>query len=81
MKRILTVYEHQTIQIGNHFDAEKRTITSSQAAQIGKLESGAKKTIFKWGYQQLTPQQWVGYLEIPGLQIEILPKIDKLSAG
>jgi 5-methylcytosine-specific restriction enzyme subunit McrC len=80
MRRILTVYEHQSIQIGSHFDAEKRMISQSQAAQIGRLEASLTKPVFKWGYHQLTPQQWVGYLEIPGLQIEILPKLDKLSS-
>lgn len=79
MKRILTVYEHQPIKISAHFDAEQRTISHSQAALLRKMETSQGKPIFKWGYQQLTPQQWVGYIEIPGLQLEILPKLDQTN--
>jgi 5-methylcytosine-specific restriction enzyme subunit McrC len=72
---ILTVSEYETIKIGNEFSKENKTITKYQANFIDKWEKQHRKTVFKWGYNKIIPQQWVGILGVPGLQIEILPKI------
>jgi 5-methylcytosine-specific restriction enzyme subunit McrC len=39
-----------------------------------------KGKVFEWGDGFARTTQWVGVIQIPGLQIEILPKIDVLSS-
>lgn len=73
---ILTVSEYETIKIGDTFSQEQKIITRLQANHIEKWEKENKKSIFKWGNKKIIPQQWVGILSIPNLQIEILPKIE-----
>lgn len=34
------------------------------------------KAVFKWERYRATPTQWVGVIQIPGLLLEIVPKID-----
>lgn len=34
------------------------------------------KTVFSWYRDAAQAQQWVGVIQVPGLQVEILPKID-----
>ena len=35
--------------------------------------------VFAWGDGNAKAQQWIGVIQVPGLQIEILPKIDGLA--
>lgn len=35
-----------------------------------------KSRIFSWGDGSARTQQWVGVIQVPGLQVEILPKVD-----
>lgn len=79
MSRILIVNEHESITVGDKFCGKDKIITKLQADYIEKWERKQKKSIFKWGNNRLIPQQWVGVLSIPNLQIEILPKIELKS--
>lgn len=40
-----------------------------------------KDKVFEWNDGFLRTTQWVGVVQIPGLQIEILPKIDDPSSN
>ena len=36
--------------------------------------------VFSWGDDSARTQQWVGVIQVPGLQVEILPKVDAPGA-
>lgn len=42
----------------------------------GAREDRGEKPIFTWGRNRATVGPWVGVLQVPGLQLEILPKIE-----
>ena len=42
--------------------------------QRGRAE---KDRVFSWGDRSAQTTQWVGVIQVPGLQVEILPKIDE----
>ena len=42
--------------------------------QRGRAE---KDRVFSWGDRSARATQWVGVIQVPGLQVEILPKIDE----
>ena len=71
---ILSVLEHQKIYIGKTRNISKRQISFSDADAIRIIDIN-NKGIFKWGNRYIVPQQWVGVISLPGLSLEILPKI------
>lgn len=71
---ILSVLEHQKIYIGKYRNISKRQISFSDADAIRIIDIN-NKGIFKWGNRYIIPQQWVGVISLPGLSLEILPKI------
>lgn len=71
---ILSVLEHQKIYIGKARNISKRQISFSDADAIRTIDIN-NKGIFKWGNRYIVPQQWVGVVSLPGLSLEILPKI------
>ncbi len=44
--------------------------------QRGRAE---KDRVFSWGDRSARTTQWVGVIQVPGLQVEILPKIDEVN--
>jgi 5-methylcytosine-specific restriction enzyme subunit McrC len=42
----------------------------------GGREDRGERPIFNWGRDRATIGPWVGVLQVPGLQLEILPKVD-----
>jgi len=71
---ILTVLEHQKINIGNKRDLLKNQISKSDA-EIIRIIDLKNNGIFKWGNNYVAPQQWVGVISFSNFSIEILPKI------
>ena len=71
---ILSVLEHQKIYIGKTRNISKRQISFSDADAIRIIDIN-NKGIFKWGNRYIVSQQWVGVISLPGLSLEILPKI------
>ena len=47
----------------------------------GIREDRGQKAIFRWGRNKAYVGPWVGVLQVPGLQLEILPKIDTGETG
>lgn len=70
----LVVLEHQKIYIGHKRDLEKFQISKADAEAIRAIDIN-NNGIFKWGNRYIIPQQWIGVISLPGLSIEILPKI------
>lgn len=46
--------------------------------QAGRAES---ERVFRWEDGEARAQQWVGVIELPGLQLEILPKVDMVTTS
>ncbi|MEY2195724.1 McrC family protein [Neobacillus sp. BF23-41] len=76
MYRIIKVAEYERIFIRDYFSEEKKFITQEQASLLRKNEKKLGKKVFEWSYDFLTPINWVGVFIIPGLQVEIFPKLD-----
>ena len=46
-----------------------------------RLESKERDRVFEWSDGYFRTTQWVGVVQIPGLQVEILPKVDTFTAA
>lgn len=71
---MLTVLEHQKILIGKCRDAARPQI-SQEDAQLLRMLDMDNRGLFRWGNGYLTTKQWVGTIALPGLSVEILPKV------
>ncbi len=77
MKR-LTIIEHEHINIGD----AKNEISEPLFKKLHKFDvkysenKSEGQRIFNWGDRYFKAKQWVGVIQIPGLNIEILPKIE-----
>ena len=74
--RLLTVHEHTRIrrcEVGEQADRN-----SLEAHLFDKLQATdrGRKDIFEWGIRWCKTTQWVGVVQAPGVQVEILPKTD-----
>ena len=76
---ILTVLEHEKIYIGKTRDIAKKQISNKDVEAIRIIDIN-NKGIFKWGNRFIIPQQWVGVISLPGLSLEILPKVTESYA-
>ncbi len=47
-----------------------------QLKRFDQRERTAQEQVFAWGDNRAQAQQWVGVIQAPGLQVEILPKVD-----
>ena len=47
-----------------------------QLKRFDQRERTAQEQVFAWGDNRARAQQWVGVIQAPGLQVEILPKVD-----
>ena len=70
----LTVLEHQKLYIGKTRNLARPQISyvDADAMRIIDLNNAG---IFRWGNNFVQPKQWVGVISLPGLSIEILPKV------
>ncbi len=47
-----------------------------QLKRFDQRERTEQEQVFAWGDNRARAQQWVGVIQVPGLQVEILPKVD-----
>lgn len=66
----LSVFEHQTIHVG-------RELTASQFDALVRLNDRSEERLFDVGHRRITFRQFVGYLQVGDLGIEVLPKADR----
>ncbi len=66
----LSVFEHQTVHVG-------RELTASQFDALVRLNDRAAERLFEVGHRRITFRQFVGYLQVGDLGIEVLPKADR----
>jgi len=73
---ILRIMEHEHVHIGKNISISEKKIDKHTAEELKNLEYSLQKSIFKWGRNFVSPQQWVGVVKLSNLTIEILPKIN-----
>lgn len=69
------VTEHERINISDYRSLENKQISNVDKHKLHQIEAKCGKSIFRWDYNYLTCQQWVGVVSTPQITIEILPKI------
>ncbi|WP_318627494.1 5-methylcytosine restriction system specificity protein McrC [Paenibacillus polymyxa] len=72
----MTVLENQKIKIRSRRNVQEFQINSNDAVLLRQVEL-RNNGIFKWGFDTITPQQWIGVISTKDLNIEILPKISE----
>lgn len=72
---VIKVIEHEKIGIRNENNYQKKYISKKNAELLRKIEEIKNKRIFKWSYNTVSPQQWIGVIWLNNISIEIMPKI------
>lgn len=49
--------------------------------RFDQQQRGESERVFAWGDDVAKAQQWIGVVQVPGLEVEILPKIDPTDDG
>lgn len=75
----ISLREYGKLHVGE-LEPSRRSVTPEQAALLTKLKPLYGFDIFKWTNQHtLAAQQYVGTVQVGGLTIEILPKIEGVT--
>ncbi len=80
--RIISVLEHQSVQVdATERGAQKQEtfLTPDEFDALIRFNDTHQRRYFSAGYQCITFSQYVGYLQVGNLGIEILPKADQLD--
>lgn len=84
MKRF-QVLEHQLIRPDNGTapdkDARHVALPPILFKRLKRYDQRSEKQVFSWGDSNAKATQWVGVVQIPGLVMEILPKIEGTSSS
>ncbi|MBI2392027.1 MAG: hypothetical protein HYV09_20715 [Deltaproteobacteria bacterium] len=78
MLRRVELFEHETMEVGRSLrpDPEARLGAQDFEALV-KFNDDTGQRFFRVGHQRITACQFVGYVEVGELAIEILPKADR----
>lgn len=71
----IKVIEHEFIKISKFTDIKKKIISREDAEILHTLEIEQNLSMFKWGKNKVSPQQWIGVISLKNTSLEILPKI------
>lgn len=90
----VTVLERGRLERAEELDANAPTATGNPArlripahlydrllAGEGAREDRGEKPVFTWSRRHAMIGPWVGVIQVPGLQVEILPKTDEREVG
>jgi 5-methylcytosine-specific restriction enzyme subunit McrC len=83
MRASVELYEHETVRVGGALRVRggpPRTFTELEHTALARFNELHGGKFFRLGYKSITTTQFVGYVEVGGLAIEILPKADKKPA-
>lgn len=75
MNRTLEITEHQRVPIRHVADSEEVAITPAQAKALRKLENNLPAKAFTWGHDCVVWGSYCGLLPLPGVTLEIIPKL------
>ncbi|CAM3359020.1 McrC family protein [Zobellia roscoffensis] len=78
-KNILQVFEHHTLRIGQSYD--KVRFEEKHFNALAKLNQLHNDKYFTIRHKSIKFSQYVGVIQIDGLTIEVLPKIDGASSA
>ena len=75
------LFEHQTVRVGeklvNHDGGNGAVLTDAEHRAIDRFNRAHGERFFRVGLRDFTTTQFVGYLQVGNLAIEILPKADR----
>jgi 5-methylcytosine-specific restriction enzyme subunit McrC len=79
MSRILRVFEYQTVRVSDRpcEPGAMVTISDAQFDALVRFNDAHGRRFFRVGHRSITFCQYVGYLQVGTLAIEILPKADR----
>ncbi len=83
-RKTLKVFEHQTIRVGDRIATARGTQDALRAADLDALarfNDAHGGRFVSIGHRRVTFRNFVGYIQIGDLGIEILPKADRHSAS
>lgn len=70
----ITLKEYDQLHIRDKRDAARNVISKADALALQSVIMD-DEPVFKWGYNNLVAQHWVGSISLKDLNIEILPKL------
>jgi 5-methylcytosine-specific restriction enzyme subunit McrC len=79
MSRAIRVFEHQTLRVGERIGGlgGEAILRASELDALARFNDSHEHRFFDVGYRSVTFRQYVGFLQVGTLGIEILPKADK----
>jgi 5-methylcytosine-specific restriction enzyme subunit McrC len=83
MRASVELYEHDTLRVGDPLrvpGGSSRPFTEPEHSALARFNDMHGGKFFRLGHKSITTTQFVGYVEVGNLAIEILPKADKAPA-
>lgn len=80
----IRVFEHERLRVGEPLrttDDSQRALTQTEFEALVRFDERRPERIFDVGHRSLKFRHFVGFLQVGSLGIEILPKVDRRSAG
>jgi 5-methylcytosine-specific restriction enzyme subunit McrC len=78
MSRTISVFEHSTLKVGP--PPAGSALSQSEFEALARFNDERERRFFSLGHHSITFRQYVGYLQVGSLGIEVLPKPDKRAA-
>ena len=79
MRSSVELFEHETVRVGDVLRVRRgapRRFTEAEHGALARFNDAQGSRFFRLGHKSITTTQYVGYLEVGDLSIEILPKAD-----
>lgn len=80
MQSSVELFEHETVRVGDALRVRRggpRHLTDADHNTLARFNDAHGGRFFRLGHRSITTTQYVGYLEVGSLAIEILPKADR----
>ncbi|MFO0591812.1 MAG: hypothetical protein U0441_29965 [Polyangiaceae bacterium] len=80
MRHNVELFEHETVRVGDALRVRRggpRHLTDADHGLLARFNDAHGGHFFRLGHRSITTTQYVGYLEVGDLTIEILPKADR----
>ena len=78
-KNIIQVFEYNSLQYGTEYNGV--LFKESHFNALVKFNELHQNRYFSIGYKKITFKNYVGVLQVDGLVIEVLPKIDQYETN
>jgi len=81
MSRTISVFEHGTLRVAAADAQGEARLTQAEFDALVRFNDESGQQYFAIGYRSVTFRQFVGYLQVGDLGIEVLPKADRRGDG